>query len=95
MSEAMSPNEVRGALADLPAWSLENGKLHREVKFRDFAEALAFLVRVGIEAEKLGHHPELGNVYSRVTIDLTSHDAGGVTDKDVSLAKAIDGVMDR
>jgi len=92
MPEAMSHDDVRAALQQMPAWSLEDGKLHREMRFGGFAEALAFLVRVGIEAEKRGHHPELTNVFNRVTIDLTTHDAGGITDKDVDLARAVDEI---
>jgi 4a-hydroxytetrahydrobiopterin dehydratase len=92
MPEAMTHEDVRAALQQLPAWSLEDGKLHRELRFGGFAEALAFLVRVGIEAEKRGHHPELTNVFNRVTIDLTTHDAGGITDKDVDLARAVDEI---
>ena len=92
MPEAMSHDDVRAALQQMPAWSLEDGKLHRELRFGGFAEALAFLVRVGIEAEKRGHHPELTNVFNRVTIDLTTHDAGGITDKDVDLARAVDEI---
>jgi 4a-hydroxytetrahydrobiopterin dehydratase len=92
MPEAMSHDDVRAALQQMPAWSLEDGKLHRELRFGGFAEALAFLVRVGIEAEKRGHHPELTNVFNRVTIDLTTHDADGITDKDVDLARAIDEI---
>jgi 4a-hydroxytetrahydrobiopterin dehydratase len=92
MPEAMSHDDVRAALQQMPAWSLEDGKLHRELRFGGFAEALAFLVRVGIEAEKRGHHPELTNVFNRVTIDLTTHDAGGITEKDVDLARAVDEI---
>ena len=92
MPEAMSHDDVRAALQQMPAWSLEDGKLHREMRFGGFAEALAFLVRVRIEAEKRGHHPELTNVFNRVTIDLTTHDAGGITDKDVDLARAVDEI---
>jgi 4a-hydroxytetrahydrobiopterin dehydratase len=92
MPEAMSHDDVRDALQQMPAWSLEDGKLHRELRFGGFAEALAFLVRVGIEAEKRGHHPELTNVFNRVTIDLTTHDAGGITEKDVDLARAVDEI---
>lgn len=92
MPEAMSHDDVRAALERMPAWSLEDGKLHRELQFGGFSEALAFLVRVGIEAEKRGHHPELTNVFSRVTIDLTTHDAGGITEKDVDLARAVDEI---
>lgn len=92
MPEAMSHDDVHAALQQMPAWSLEDGKLHRELRFGGFAEALAFLVRVGIEAEKRGHHPELTNVFNRVTVDLTTHDAGGITDKDVDLARAVDEI---
>jgi 4a-hydroxytetrahydrobiopterin dehydratase len=92
MTERLTDDAVHAAVADLPSWSLADGKLRRELRFADFSEALAFVVRVGIEAEKRGHHPELTNVYSRVTIDLTTHDAGGITDKDVDLARAIDRV---
>lgn len=92
MSEALNDDAIRSALESLPAWSIENGKLHRSMTFGGFPEALAFLVRVGVEAEKRGHHPELANVYDRVTIDLTTHDADGITVKDVELAQAIDAI---
>ncbi len=92
MSERLTDADVRAALTDLSSWDLVDGKLQRELRFADFAEALAFLVRVGIEAEKRNHHPELTNVYSRVTVQLTTHDAGGITEKDLDLARAIDGI---
>lgn len=92
MSQAMTDDAVHDALATLPGWELRNGKLHSERSFDDFSQALGFLVRVGIEAEKHGHHPEIGNVYSRVTLDLTTHDADGITEKDFALARAIDGL---
>ena len=78
MTEVMSDDAVHDALATLTGWELRDGKLHSERSFRDFSEALGFLVRVGIEAEKHGHHPEIANVYSSVALDLTTHDAGGV-----------------
>ena len=92
MSERLTDADVRVALTELPSWELENGKLQRELRFADFSEALAFLVRVGIEAEKRNHHPELTNVYSRVMVQLTTHDADGITEKDVDLAHAIDAI---
>lgn len=92
MPDAMSDDAVRAALSELSNWRLQDGKLRRELRFDGFPEALAFLVRVGIEAEKRGHHPELANVYDRVTVELVSHDAGGVTDRDLELARAIDGI---
>jgi 4a-hydroxytetrahydrobiopterin dehydratase len=72
-------------------WSLEEGgkALIRTFKFADFSEAFGFLTRVALHAEKIDHHPEFTNVWNRVDFRLTSHDAGGVTDRDVSLAQAI------
>jgi 4a-hydroxytetrahydrobiopterin dehydratase len=72
-------------------WSLEEGgkALIRTFKFADFSEAFGFLTRVALHAEKIDHHPEFTNVWNRVDFRLTSHDAGGVTDRDVSLAEAI------
>lgn len=73
-------------------WSLEDGgkALVRTLKFRDFPEAFAFLTRVALHAEKVDHHPEFTSRWNRVDLRLTSHDAGGVTERDVKLAEAID-----
>ena len=69
----------------------EDGKaLLRTLKFKDFSEAFAFLTRVALHAEKVNHHPEFTSVWNRVDFRLTSHDAGGVTDRDIKLAEAID-----
>lgn len=92
MSQAMTDDAVHDALATLPDWELRDGKLHAERTFDDFSQALGFLVRIGLEAEKHGHHPEIANVYSSVTLDLTTHDAGGITEKDFALARAIDAL---
>lgn len=71
-------------------WSFEDGKaLIRTFKFKDFSEAFAFLTRVALQAEKVDHHPEFTSVWNRVDFRLTSHDAGGVTERDVRLAEAI------
>lgn len=73
------------------SWIEKDNALHRQFEFRDFSEAFAFMTRVAILAEKLNHHPEWSNVYNRVTIKLSTHDAGNViTDKDRQLASAID-----
>ena len=80
---------------DIPnGWTLdEDGKaLVRTMKFADFSEAFAFLTRVALHAEKADHHPEFTSVWNRVDFSLTSHDAGGVTDRDVKLAKAINAI---
>lgn len=77
---------------DVPdGWTLEDGgkALTRSFTFRDFSEAYAFLTRVALHAEKVDHHPEFTNVWNRVDFRLTSHDAGGVTDRDVALAQEI------
>ena len=72
-------------------WSIEEGgkALTRTLKFKDFSEAFAFLTRVAMHAEKVDHHPEFTNVWNRVDFRLTSHDAGGVTKRDIKLAQAI------
>lgn len=72
-------------------WKEENDQLTKEFVFKDFSEAFAFMCRVALEAEKAAHHPNWSNVYNRVTISLTTHDAGNVvTEKDRDLARAID-----
>jgi 4a-hydroxytetrahydrobiopterin dehydratase len=69
-----------------PGWEIVDGKLHREFRFADFVEAFGFMARVAVVAEKMDHHPEWSNVWNRVTVDLVSHDAGAITDRDVTLA---------
>ena len=76
------------------AWEERDGALHRSLRFKDFSEAFALLTRVALHAEKVDHHPEFTNVWNRVDFRLTSHDAGGVTDRDVALAKAINRLAD-
>ena len=81
---------------DVPnGWTLEDGgkALTRTVTFKDFSEAFGFLSRVALHAEKVDHHPEFTNVWNRVDFRLTSHDAGGVTDRDVALAEAINRLL--
>jgi 4a-hydroxytetrahydrobiopterin dehydratase len=76
-------------------WKEENNKLMRKFEFKNFSEAFAFMTRVAIEAERLGHHPEWNNVYNKVEINLSTHDAGNtVTDKDRKLADRIDKLLD-
>lgn len=93
MAKPLSPEEIAAALTTLPGWACERDALAKEFKFGSFREALAFMVRVGFEAEAADHHPEWTNVYNRVAIRLNTHSAGGkVTAKDVELAKAIEVV---
>ncbi|MBO9519411.1 MAG: 4a-hydroxytetrahydrobiopterin dehydratase [Porphyrobacter sp.] len=83
------------ALAALPEWTLRPDGLaiEREFKFRNFSEAWGFMARVALLAEKQDHHPEWSNVYNRVSITLTTHDAGGLSERDVKLARAIDKLV--
>ncbi len=83
----LTANELDTALSQLDGWSIQNGKLHRQFQFSSFVEAFGFMSSVALVAEAMGHHPEWFNVYNRVTIDLTTHDAGGITQKDVDLAR--------
>jgi 4a-hydroxytetrahydrobiopterin dehydratase len=85
-----SASELQDALAGLPGWTVANGKLHKEYKFADFIHAFGFMATSALGIEKMNHHPEWFNVYNRVTVDLTTHDAGGITSKDVVLAKLLD-----
>ena len=83
-------------MSDTPeGWSLEEGgnALTRTLKFKDFSEAFAFLSRVAMHAEKVDHHPEFTNVWNRVDFRLTTHDTGGVTERDVKLAEAINRLL--
>lgn len=83
----LDPADVAAALTDLEDWDERDGKLHAEFRFADFAEAFGFMASVATEAAQMDHHPEWSNVYSRVTVDLVTHDAGGITELDVALAR--------
>ncbi|HXA64599.1 MAG TPA: 4a-hydroxytetrahydrobiopterin dehydratase [Bryobacteraceae bacterium] len=82
--------ELKNALDTLSGWSVVNAKLHKEYKFADFIHAFGFMATAALAIEKMGHHPEWFNVYNRVTVDLTTHDAQGITQKDADLAKLLD-----
>ncbi|MFN5513941.1 MAG: 4a-hydroxytetrahydrobiopterin dehydratase [Cyanobacteriota bacterium] len=94
----LSHNDLQSALKTLCGWSLQADKLHRQFQFQDFNQAFGFMTRLALVAETLGHHPEWFNVYNRVTIDLTTHDAGGITALDVEFAQKANefaGLSDR
>ena len=82
----LTDSEVAARLAAMPGWTLATGKLHRTFVFGDFAEAWGFMSAVALGAETMGHHPEWSNVWNRVTVDLTTHDAGGISALDFDLA---------
>jgi 4a-hydroxytetrahydrobiopterin dehydratase len=92
MSKAkkLSDSEITSHLSKLPKWKLENAKLHREYKFADFVQAFGFMSSVALIAESMNHHPEWFNVWSTVKIDLTTHDCGGISERDFALAEKME-----
>ena len=89
--EKLTDSQIQEALDSLPSWSVANEKLHREYRFADFVHAFGFMATSAIAIEKMNHHPEWFNVWNRVTVDLSTHDAGGITQKDLELARLLDG----
>jgi 4a-hydroxytetrahydrobiopterin dehydratase len=92
MRSKLSDSEISAAAAKLPGWTVVNGKLHREYKFAGFPEAFGFMATAAPTIQKMDHHPEWFNVYNRVTVDLSTHDAGGITQKDVELATLLENI---
>jgi 4a-hydroxytetrahydrobiopterin dehydratase len=84
--------EIQELIAELGSWTVESGKLHREYRFRDFVQAFGFMAQVALLAERAAHHPEWFNVYNRVVVDLTTHEAGGITQKDLDLAREMEQI---
>lgn len=95
MIEKLNDEERAVALADLPEWTpaIEPDGISRTFSFTSFVDAFGFMTRVALLAEKADHHPEWSNVYNRVHIMLTTHDAGGLSQRDIDLAKAIDALL--
>jgi 4a-hydroxytetrahydrobiopterin dehydratase len=91
----LSPEEIERALAELPEWRLTDGRLKRVYTFRDFVEAFAFMTAVALRVQEMDHHPEWSNVYGTVRVDLVTHDAGGVTARDVELARRMEAIAAR
>ena len=87
--------DVTARLKTLPGWSLEGGKLHKAFAFKDFVEAWSFMSATALVAEAMGHHPEWSNVWNRVTVDLSTHDAGGITALDFDLAARMETLAGR
>ena len=89
----MKREVIKGAdfLSQLPGWQIKQGKLFKSFSFSDFVSAFGFMSKVALRAEKMNHHPEWFNVYSKVDIYLTTHDSGGITELDIELAKICDG----
>ena len=96
MAEKLTGNARKTALAKLTGWSevKDRDAISRTFTFRDFNEAFGFMTRTALVAEKLDHHPEWFNVYDKVEVTLATHDAGGVTERDIELAAAMDRLAD-
>ncbi|WP_460194910.1 4a-hydroxytetrahydrobiopterin dehydratase [Thermosynechococcus sp. FA-CM-4201] len=89
MAERLSPADIEAQLASLPGWKLAGDRLEQTFTFKDFLGSIAFVNRLVDPAEQAGHHPDLSISWNRVTVCLTTHDAGGITQKDIDLAKVI------
>jgi 4a-hydroxytetrahydrobiopterin dehydratase len=88
----LEPDEIARLVAQLPGWTVEGGKLHREYRFANFVEAFGAMTSAALVAERMNHHPEWFNVWNTVRVDLTTHDAGGITAKDFELAEAMERI---
>ena len=86
-------SELEPALASLDGWEVKNGKLHREFVFANFVEAFGFMARAALVAERADHHPEWFNVYRTVRVDLTTHESGGITERDTALARTMNELV--
>ncbi|MGH2586006.1 MAG: 4a-hydroxytetrahydrobiopterin dehydratase [Dehalococcoidia bacterium] len=89
---ALNDAAIDEGLRSLNGWTRDGDTIRRDLTFGSFREAISFIVRIAFEAEQRDHHPDLANVYNRVTIRLSTHDAGGITEKDFDLARAIDRI---
>lgn len=89
----LTDEELREALGALPDWALKDSKLYRRIVFDNFVSAFGFMARVALLAEKMDHHPEWFNVYGTVEIWLTTHDANGISARDLTLAQSIDALL--
>ena len=89
----LSESIIEEKLKNLPGWSVKNDKLHKEFEFNDFNQAFGFMTRAAMEIEKMNHHPEWFNVYNRISVELTTHDAGGITNNDVNLARILNSLV--
>lgn len=85
--------QIQERLTGVPGWTLDGRRLRRELEFGDFSAAFGFMTRLALAAEKLDHHPDWSNGYGRVSISLTTHDAGGLTELDFRLAAAADALL--
>ena len=88
----LSSESIDFELKNLKGWTVVNNKMHKEFEFDDFNQAFGFMTRAVMHIEKMNHHPEWFNVYNKIIVDLTTHDAGGITQSDINLAKILDSL---
>lgn len=93
-TKKLSPEEIEISLATLPGWTIRDEKLHKEYRFADFVQAFGFMAMAAIRIEAMNHHPEWFNVYHTVRVDLTTHDAGGISALDFELAHILEKVAE-
>lgn len=91
-TEKLSDEQIKKELSNLPGWNVTNGKLHKDFIFKDFIEAFGFISKAAIHIEKMNHHPEWFNVYNKIKVDLVTHDASGITQNDIDLAKILNSL---
>ncbi len=94
-TQKLNDHDLKLAVEKLSGWTVKNEKLHREYKFPDFAHAFGFMATAAVLIEKMNHHPEWSNVYNRVSVDLTTHDTGGITERDVKLAGVLEEIAQK
>lgn len=88
----LSDEQIKKELVSLSGWSIVNGKLHKDFVFQDFIEAFGFMSKASMHIEKMNHHPEWFNVYNKLKVDLVTHDAGGITQNDINLARILNSL---
>jgi 4a-hydroxytetrahydrobiopterin dehydratase len=92
--KAYTPEEIKTEFQNLKGWTLNEKSISKEMTFKNFVQAFGFMTQVALEAEKLDHHPDWKNGYNKVSINLSTHDAGGLTELDFKLAKKIDKILE-
>jgi 4a-hydroxytetrahydrobiopterin dehydratase len=93
MANKLSDQEIQTHLQTLNTWQIQDAKLHKTYTFKNFIEAFGFMTKAALVAEKMNHHPEWSNVYKVVTVNLMTHDVGGISELDIELAKKLDGLI--
>lgn len=88
----LTEEQIKKELAGLQGWSVVNGKLHKDFVFTDFIDAFGFMTRAAIHIEKMNHHPEWFNIYNKIKVELVTHDAGGITQNDINLARTLNSL---